>query len=235
LKIGFGSTFVNQPGGTYDLEGDGGTIFTTESYASFNNYGLLRKSSGNGVSSVNAPFYNQNGDIEVDSGQLTLNGQSYAQGSGSFIVTRGGADAGQSGQLLCGGAALGGPLQVKLAAGYVPVIGDQFQILSSGGLGGAFTTLNVPGGIAVTYSNNSVFLTVTGTVTGILVGPTLSGNNFTFSVVTVSNQSYTIQRNDDLNTANWIFYTNLTGNGSLMQLVAPVTNAPQRFFRVRQP
>ena len=52
---------------------------------------------------------------------------------------------------------------------------------------------------------------------------------------TVSNQSYTVQRNDDLNTTNWVFYTNLSGNGSLMQVLAPVTNVPQRFFRVRQP
>ena len=102
-------------------------------------------------------------------------------------------------------------------------------------MGGGFTTLNVPGGIAVTYTNNSVFLTVTGTVTGKLVGPAVAGNNFTFSVVTISNQSYTIQRNDDLTTANWIFFTNFTGDGSLMQVVSPVTNAPQRYFRLRQP
>ena len=65
--------------------------------------------------------------------------------------------------------------------------------------------------------------------------PQGSGAGFNFGFQSVSNQSYTIQRNDDLTTANWIFYTNFTGNGSLMQLVAPVTNTPHRFFRVRQP
>ena len=234
LHIGYNSTFENQAGGIYNLEGDGG--FYSDGYGYFNNYGLLRKSGGNGISSFinGVAFNNLNGSIEVDSGQLSLNGQSYAQGSGSFIVTLAGTNAGQSGQLFCGPATLGGPLTVKLAGGYVPALGDRFQILSSGGLGGAFTTLNVPGGIAVTYTNNSVFLTVTGTVTGKLIGPALAGNNFTFSVVTVSNQSYTVQRNDDLKTTNWLFYTNFTGNGSLMQVVAPVTNAPQRFFRPRR-
>jgi hypothetical protein len=29
--------------------------------------------------------------------------------------------------------------------------------------------------------------------------------------------------------------TKFTGNGSLMQVLASVTNTPQRFFRVRQP
>jgi hypothetical protein len=213
------------------------SAWTTVTRAIFDNFGLLRKSGGAGTSATgnNVWFNNQNGSIEVDSGTLSLAGQSYVQGSGNFIVTLGGTNAGQSGQLVCGSATLGGPLNVKLASGYVPALGDQFQILSSGSLGGAFTTLNVPGGIAVTYSNNSVFLTVTGTVTGKLVGPAVAGNNFTFSVVTVSNQSYTIQRNDNLNTTNWVFYTNFAGDGSLLQLVSPVTNAPQSYFRLRQP
>jgi hypothetical protein len=65
--------------------------------------------------------------------------------------------------------------------------------------------------------------------------PQDSGPGFSFGVQSVSNQSYTIQRNNDLTTANWIFYTNFIGNGSLMQLVAPVSSVPQRFFRVREP
>jgi hypothetical protein len=51
----------------------------------------------------------------------------------------------------------------------------------------------------------------------------------------VNNQSYTIQHDDYLAATNWVFYTNFTGNGSLMQVVAPVTNAPRRFFRGREP
>jgi hypothetical protein len=65
--------------------------------------------------------------------------------------------------------------------------------------------------------------------------PQFSGTGFNFGFQSVSNQSYTIQRNDDLTTTNWIFFTNFTGDGSLLQLVAPVTNAPQRYFRLRQP
>jgi hypothetical protein len=51
----------------------------------------------------------------------------------------------------------------------------------------------------------------------------------------VNNQSYTIQHDDYLAATNWVFYTNFTGNGSLMQVVASVTNAPMRFFRVKCP
>jgi hypothetical protein len=62
-----------------------------------------------------------------------------------------------------------------------------------------------------------------------------AGTNFSFSFLTASNQSYTIQRCDWLNSTNWILHTNFIGNGSVMPVVVPITNAPQRFFRVRQP
>ena len=60
-------------------------------------------------------------------------------------------------------------------------------------------------------------------------------SNLVFSFETVSGQSYTIQRNDDLTTTNWVLYTSFTGNGSLMEIVAPITNTAHRFFRVKQP
>jgi hypothetical protein len=237
LNLAFSSTFVNQAGGTYDLEGDGGMVNGSAYWywTSFNNYGLLRKSSGTGVSTIGVLYYNYDGSIEVDSGQLSLNGHSYAQGSGSFIVTLGGTNAGQSGQLLCGPATLGGPLQVKLASGYLPALGDQFQILSCSSLAGAFSSTNMPAGISVSYSNNGVYLVVTGTVPAQILNPAVSNGNFTFSLGTVNSQSYTVQHNDDLATTNWVFDTNFTGNGSLMQCFVPVTNVPQRFFRVSQP
>jgi probable HAF family extracellular repeat protein len=68
-----------------------------------------------------------------------------------------------------------------------------------------------------------------------LIQPGCVGTNFTFAFGTVSNQSYTIQHNDNLTTTNWVFFTNLTGNGSLMQIFAPATNVSQSYFRVRQP
>ena len=87
--------------------------------------------------------------------------------------------------------------------------------------------------MSVSYSNNGVYLIVPPNCKSLI--RVVSGGNLTFSFSTVSNQSYTIQRNDDLATTNWVFYTNFTGNGSLLQLVSPVTNAPQRYFRLRQP
>jgi hypothetical protein len=44
-----------------------------------------------------------------------------------------------------------------------------------------------------------------------------------------------VQQNTNLATANWSYYTNLTGNGSLLQLIAPGSDSPQAFFRVKRP
>jgi pimeloyl-ACP methyl ester carboxylesterase len=61
------------------------------------------------------------------------------------------------------------------------------------------------------------------------------GGNFAFSFDTLSNQSYTVQANANLAMTNWVFFTNMNGNGSLMQVVVPSQSYSQRFFRVRQP
>jgi hypothetical protein len=226
------TTFENQAGGIYNLEGDGGVAGS----GYFNNSGLLRKSGGNGTSIFNGiSFNNQNGSIEVDSGQLSLNGQGYAQGSGSLIVTLGGTNVGQFGQLVCGSATLDGPLQVKLAGGFVPTPGDQFQIISCSGLAGAFSSTNLPAGISMSYSNNGVYLIMMKPAPAQLLNPVVTDGNFTFAFDTVNSQSYTIQHNDDLATTNWISDTNFTGNGSLMQVLTPITNVPMRFYRVRDP
>jgi hypothetical protein len=63
--------------------------------------------------------------------------------------------------------------------------------------------------------------------------PSLAGTNFTFSFQTVSNLGYTVEYNDDLGTTNWEAYYTLSGDGSLIQCLVPMTNSPQRFFRVK--
>jgi hypothetical protein len=128
-----------------------------------------------------------------------------------------------------------GALNVTLANGYVPTIGTQFPIVSSTNLLGQFTTLNVPQGISVNYSNNGVYLLVVGPVAAQLQSPQVSGGNFTFSFGTTNGLGYTVLQNTDLESTNWTYYTNLIGDGSLYQFTTPVTNTPSRFFRVSQP
>jgi hypothetical protein len=68
-----------------------------------------------------------------------------------------------------------------------------------------------------------------------LVQPGSVGTNFAFSFQTVGYFSYIVQYNDDLNSTNWQYLETLTGNGSLVQCLVPMTNTTQRFFRLHQP
>jgi hypothetical protein len=68
-----------------------------------------------------------------------------------------------------------------------------------------------------------------------LQSPKISGGNFAFSFATTNGLGYTVQQNTNLATTNWVYYTNIIGNGSLYQFTSPLTNIPQLFFRVRQP
>jgi len=288
--------FDNLAGGTYEIQNDLGV-----SVSSFNNGGLLRKTTGVGTSAIGGIFHNL-GSIVASSGtllfttnffqdagtlQLTpaiafatnqafkLTGGSVTgvgilggPGASSSVVASGGVlapgnpfgalvvpggggaslqsgsgfnvvlgDTNQFGQLIVSNAiSLGGKLTVILTNGFTPAIGTKIKIISSPNIFGSFTSLNVPTGISVSYSNTSgVYLTVTGSVPAQLQSPQLSGGNFGFSFGTVNGQSYTIQQNTNPATTNWTFYTNLTGNGSPYQFTAPSATIPQRFFRVRQP
>jgi hypothetical protein len=68
-----------------------------------------------------------------------------------------------------------------------------------------------------------------------IVLPQVSAGNFQLSFQSLSGQGYTLYYNNSLSTTNWLPYTNVTGNGAIIQLSVPVTNSSQRFFRISQP
>lgn len=238
LSLGWNTRFTNTSAGVYDLQSDAGISDGSGGSGgnAVDNVGLFRKSGGINTSSIGVPFNSYGGTIEVDGGTFALTAGNYVQNGGVLTVRLGGRGVGQFGRLaVTGTATLSGSLKATLESGFAPSPGDQFQILSCSSLNGTFSALNVPQGISVLYTNNSVFLVVTSAVPAQIINPAISSGTFVFSFETVSGQSYTIQRNDDLATTNWVFYTNLNGNGSLMQVLSPVTNSAHSFFRARQP
>ena len=204
----------------------------------FNNLGTFRKSGGvkqyPGTLFTGGSTFNQMGGvIDVQAGYLTS--------QGTYSLTNGTLKFGLNnltnyGQLLLGSAAVGGALSATVSGNFAPAISNQFLVVVSSSLSGTFSTVNVPTGISVTYTANAVILTVTGFVPVQILDPQQVGTNFLFQFPTVSGQSYTVQRNDVLSSTNWVFYTNITGSGTLFQFQTPLTAIPaQRFFRVRQP
>ena len=203
----------------------------------FGNFGTFRKSGGINTSQTSFSSdvtFNNTGTLDLQTGNVNLQGAySLTSGRLSFGIN----SLTDFGKLSLGSsAALGGPLSVNVAGNFAPAVGNQFQVMSCSGLSGTFGTVNVPAGISVTYSNNGVFLVVAGAVPVQVLSPHLVGTNFFFQFPTASGQNYTVQRNDDLTTTNWVFYTNIVGDGSAFQFQVPITaTPPKRFFRVRQP
>jgi hypothetical protein len=203
----------------------------------------VRKSAGTNTSSIWTTFVNNaGGSIEVDSGVLAIQGTGFAQNGGDLTITLGGSNPYQSGQLaVAGPVALSGPLNVVLANGYVPVLGDQFEILSCDSFTGSFSSTNIPAGMTVSYLQNNqgqleyVYLVVTGTVPAQVQSPGKTGKLFKFNFGTANGQSYTVQQTTNLVPANWTDCSNIIGNGLIFQFTTPVTNFPQQFFRVRSP
>jgi uncharacterized repeat protein (TIGR03803 family) len=144
-----------------------------------------------------------------------------------------------------------------IAAG-TPPLGYQWQLsgtnlANAGGFLGGFTnilsltvTAGDAGGYSVIVTNAygsvaSIVATLTVIGGGIPPGAValqaapLSGGLWSLGFQTALGQSYTIQQNANLWTTNWVFYTNLTGNGLPAQLVLPVGDASSQFFRVLEP
>lgn len=67
-----------------------------------------------------------------------------------------------------------------------------------------------------------------------LVSPKVLNGKFTFNLQTLRGQTYAVEQNTSLSTAQWLTYTNVVGNGTRLELVIPLTTNP-RFFRVHQP
>jgi hypothetical protein len=94
-------------------------------------------------------------------GKLQLNG-TYAQNSGGALdVTIGGLTAGtQFDQLnVSSTASLNGTLNIKLATGYTPAIGNTFDILNASAISGDFTTIT---GLSINGSEHFTVTTVSG-------------------------------------------------------------------------
>jgi hypothetical protein len=58
-----------------------------------------------------------------------------------------------NGRLQLGSPTLGGTLSATVSGSFAPAVGDQFEVVGSGGLSGTFTNVNLPAGIVVSYTN----------------------------------------------------------------------------------
>ena len=119
------------------------SLLTAGSSASrwFRNYGLVRKTDLDAVTSIGLPFQ-QYGAIEVETGTLVLGG-GYIQVGGrlSFglnnVTNYGNLD-------ISGTAPLNGTVEVHLNGGYLPATGDAFALVTYNARTGLYTNVTLP-------------------------------------------------------------------------------------------
>jgi uncharacterized repeat protein (TIGR01451 family) len=66
----------------------------------------------------------------------------------------------------------------------------------------------------------------------VILGPSRSGSNFTFSFATVTGHNYTVQYTDSLRSPSWQTLQTVPGDGSVHTITVPLTSPAQRFFRL---
>jgi hypothetical protein len=144
LALGHGQTLTNQAGALFDITDDS-TISAGFQGGVFANAGTLRKSGGAGTSSIGVPLTNT-GTIAVNSGTLSFTDALSLDPAGKLAFQlRGTTPASQYGKLnRSGNLTLAGTLQVTLGPGFMPALGNSFDLIDWGGQSGAFSALQLP-------------------------------------------------------------------------------------------
>src|SRR5439155_14797924 len=108
----------------------------------FNNFGSLRKSGPATTTtlSLGSVIFQNDGVVELSSGVLSIEA-GYTPGGTAVhrFVIRGSQPNIDFGQLAAGGAELRGNLEVILAGGFQPTLGQTFQIMGFGSRTGTFS------------------------------------------------------------------------------------------------
>jgi hypothetical protein len=179
-------------------------------------------------------------------GRLTIIGNYTQNSNGALQIELAGNSPGTGyDQLIVSNTAtISGALNVTLTNGFHPALANTFTVLSAGSLSGRFGSFVYDTnafGLTLTNTANAAILTVTNTTFGSfalaalpVLTPQISGSSFSLSFQSFNGKSYTVYYNDNMATTNWLPYTTITGNGGMVQLPVPVTNA-SRFFRISSP
>ncbi len=207
----------------------------------FDNAGTFRKTSA-GTNSIDALVrFNNYGTVELQTGILAANGGYTSTTNALLHYAISGTTPGTGyGRLqVSGTVTLNGALGVGLVNGFLPTTNDTFTVLSAGTRSGTFASFHYPSNaVTMQLSNtvNSVIVSVSEVLAvpqPVLLPAEISGPDILLSWTAVSNLTYRLEFNPDLNPANW---TGLAGDIlSLSNTASRLEALPSsnRFYRVR--
>jgi hypothetical protein len=160
------SLFTNQASGTVTITTD---VSERDSGGTFGNAGLVRKTGGTGTTQFG--LFVNSGDLQVQSGTVNFNNKGVTTGTievsaGATLQFTDSYTLSPAASVMFGinslssfgkmtysvSATLNGTIGTTLNAGYVPVIGNSFPLITYTSYTGTFTNFNLP--TAVTWQTN---------------------------------------------------------------------------------
>jgi hypothetical protein len=207
----------------------------------FDNAGTFLAPAGGGTTIIGSFVgFNNYGTVNIQPGTLMARG-GYVSSSNAVLncALTGTMPGTNYGQLqVSGTVALNGTLGVYLTNSYVPTTNTSFTVLTAGTRTGTFANFVYPANkVSMVLSNTaaSVIVSVTGIVVApqpFLLTPQLSGSNINLTWTAVSNTTYRLQFNPNLNPSNWNAVpgdiTAITNVASKLDTLTP----SNRFYRV---
>lgn len=208
----------------------------------FDNAGTFRKTAA-GTTAFNGGgvAFRNYGTLEILAGIVSAAGGYTTVPNARLHCALGGTTPGTGhGQLqVSGTVTLNGTLSVDLNPGYLPAVGDTFTLLTAGTRSGTFAAFTYPSNlVTMQLSNtaNSVLVRVTEVLAvppPVLLAPELLGAQVRLTWTAVSNRTYQVEFNPDLNPTNW---TPLLGDFLVVSNTARALDSltiSNRFYRVR--
>ncbi len=197
-----------------------------------------------GTGAVGSVTVNSGGTVSPGSGALgtlTVNGSYNQTSNGNLEIQLGGTAPGSGFDRLAvsGAASIAGTLNLSLANGFNPSVGQTFAIISSSGASGNFSTINSSGfTVRSDVSATGVVLTVVSVEPQLIITSIAKqGGNVVVTFNAMGGTTYRLERKLTFNSPTWTPVSgvaNLTpaSNGSA-QFVAPGdASLPMAFYRV---
>ncbi len=138
LNLSPGATInVNAP---FDIQTDADMLHAAGINSTFNNTSTLTKSSGAGLATITADFVNS-GDVSLSSGALGF-GRTYTQDARGSLNVNKSSSVDFDSYAITQGATLDGTLDITLLGGFMPGLGEMFEIMTFASRTGTFATVN---------------------------------------------------------------------------------------------
>lgn len=236
------AVITNRPGALFQIANPAGLVWGGVGGSHrFDNAGTFRKTAAGTTSVGSFIAFNNGNTLEILRGVFAPTA-GYNSTSNALLhcaIAGTNVDTGYGRLQISGTVTLNGALSVALADGFVPATNDSFAVVTANTRNGTFGNFSYPSNevtMQLSYTAGSAVVRAIDVFIvsrPVLFLPELSGSNLLLTWTAVSNRTYRLEFNPDLNSSNWNAIpgdvTSLSNSASKLDTLTP----GNRFYRVR--